>query len=119
VAARARTDLPFNCRIGQVFIVLHIFGLYGRLVGDDDPGAGGKGKPVRAAQVGRNALFQEFRLDRGEQAEFVGLGQARGIDREEDVGRAVGALVADALQQFVFLASMRLILMPVCFVKLA
>jgi hypothetical protein len=63
-----------------------------------------KANQFGAAQMGRNALFQQLGLDRREQAELVGLGQARRIDGDEDVGRAVGALVADALQQFVFLA---------------
>jgi hypothetical protein len=46
---------------------------------------------------------RSFRLDRSEQAQFVGLGEARRIHREEDVGRAVRTFVADALKQFVFL----------------
>ena len=32
------------------------------------------------------------------------LGQTRGVDGQENIGRAVAALVFDALQQFVFLA---------------
>jgi hypothetical protein len=102
--ARAHADLALQLRPGKVLIVLHVFGPLRRLVGRRSPGRGWKRRtsPV-AAQVGRNPLFQEFRFDRGKQADLVGLGEARGIDRDEHVGRAVGPLVADAFQEFVLL----------------
>ena len=34
----------------------------------------------------------------------MGLGQAGGVDGEEDIGRAVGAFVLQAFEQLVFLA---------------
>ena len=54
--------------------------------------------------MGGDAAFEQLGLARGEQAEFVRLGQAGSVDGEEDVGRAVGAFVLQPLEQFVFLA---------------
>jgi len=52
----------------------------------------------------RDARIENLRGDRREDAEFVRLGQPRGVDRQENVGRAVAALVPDPLEQFIFLA---------------
>ena len=106
VGMRARThaDLSFHFRAGEILVVLDIRRIHCRLVENNHPGAGGEGKPVRRTQVRRNALFQQFRFHRREQAEGIGLRQAGRVHRDEHVGRAVGALVLDTLEQLIFLA---------------
>jgi len=104
VGAGAGAHLALELGVGQVVVVLHVLGLHGALVIDDDPGPGGEGEPVVGAQIGRDTGFEDLGLDRGEQAQFVGQGQAGGVHRQQHVGGAVGAFVLDALQQFLFLA---------------
>ena len=50
-----------------------------------------------------DARLEFGRLHRREDAEFVGLGEARCVDRDEDVGGAVCTFGTDALEEFVFL----------------
>jgi len=104
VRTRTRAQLALEVRVGQVVVGPDLFRLDGGLVVDDDPRPPGEGEPVFGAQVGGNPGIENLRIDRREQPQFVGLGQARGIDRQEDIGRAVAALVPDAFEEFIFLA---------------
>jgi hypothetical protein len=61
-------------------------------------------QPVRRAQVRRNPRLERLRLRRLEQAGLVGDLQARGVDRDQDVGRTARALALDPLDQLVLAA---------------
>ena len=102
--ARAHADLALQRRVGEVLVVQDLLALESDLVVDDDAGAGRERVPVRRAQRGRHTRFQRGGLDRLEQAELVGDLQPRGVHRDQQVGGAGRAFVADALDQLVFLA---------------
>ena len=100
----ARTHQALQFGIGEVGVVLHVFGLDAILGINDDPRPGREGEPVVSAQVRRNARFQHLRCYRLEEAQFVRVGEARGIDGDQHVRRTVRTFVFDAFDQFLILA---------------
>ena len=104
MGAGAAAQLALEFGVGERFVAGDVLGLERVAVVDDDAGARREGKPGVGAQVRRNTAFQHFRFHRREEAERVGNGQPGSIDGDENVRRAVGALVADALHQLVLLA---------------
>jgi hypothetical protein len=97
--AHADTVVPF--RVGERFVAAHLFGLHFRLVVGDDPGAHGEAEPLAAglAEACGNARVEHRGLHRLEQTELLHPPQAAGVDRDEHVGRAARAFVADALDE--------------------
>ena len=71
------------------------------------------------SQVGGDALLERLRLHRLEQARLVGDLEARRVDGDQHVGGAARAFVLDPLESSSSRPSIRLIWMPVSFVKLA
>ena len=125
---RAHANAPVPFRVGEILVRLEFSGPDLCLVVGDDPGARRKAEPlaaglaqvfgnsllqrgreaepvaVRVAVVGRNARLQHARLERCEHARLLGPPQPADVDGDEHIGRAIGALAPDALQQRVFLA---------------
>ncbi|MNT30448.1 hypothetical protein D3C72_1662430 [compost metagenome] len=106
MAAGTRADLALPLGVGQVFIAGDIAGLDRGLVVGDHAAARREAEPlaIGIAVVGGDARFKHLGLDRREHAGLLGPPQPADIDGDEHVGRAVGAFIADALQQRVFLA---------------
>lgn len=104
VAAGAGAHLALQGRVGQVFVVAHLVGRHAELVVNDDPGAGREREPAVGVQVVGDRRLEGVGLHRCEHPGRVGGGEAGGVDGDEHVGGAVGALVADALEKLVFLA---------------
>ena len=98
----ARADAALELRVGQFFVGVHLVRLHLRLVVDDEARALREPEPatVVRAQVGRNALVQHLRVDRLEQAIDLRPPQARGIDQQDHIGRAVRAFGLQPLHQW-------------------
>ena len=99
----AAAQLSLEPRIGEILVTGDVRCPDARLVVEDDPRPCRKREPVGSAEVGGNASLEHPGFYRGEQAEVVGHGQTRRVDRDEDVGRTLPTFVAQAFQQFVLL----------------
>ena len=117
VRARARAELALELRTGQIGIAADLTGLDLELVVDDDARAGREGEPVVGAQVGRYAAFEDFDLTGANRPSSCACASRAASTVSSSVGWTAIAFVAQALEQFLLLPSIRLILMPVCLVK--
>ncbi len=99
VASRTGANASLVFRVGKIFVTGYFPRLDDRFVVHDDAGAARKSEPVAlgVAVIGRDARFEYLRLDRHKEAELLGTPQAANVPRDENVGRAVDAFVADAL----------------------
>ena len=104
MTARPHADLAPECRHGQIGIGLNLLAFDRCLVVDNHPSAGRKRVPGWRAQRGGDALVQQLAADGLEQTQAVGHLEAGRVHRDQQIGRAGLALVADALDQFLFLA---------------
>ena len=94
-------DLALMRRIGKVGIAGELLGLAGFLVVDDHPRALGQAEPqtVRMTQIGRNAVGEDIGLDAVQNSRFLGAPEPAGIDRDQDIGRAVFPFADNPLDQ--------------------
>ena len=106
MAGAADADLPLEARIGQILVARQPFRGAALAVVHHDAGALGDGEPhaLRVAQPGGDPRLDHAGAEGRQHAGIGGPGQPGGIDGDEDIGRAVGALVADALDQLVGIA---------------
>jgi hypothetical protein len=104
MGTRARADLALQSRVGKIAVILQLLGLDGTFGVDDDARAEGKREPVIGTQMRGNAGFEQRRAQRCKQPHLVCCRQTRGIDRQQDIRRTVGTLVANPFEQLVFLA---------------
>ena len=101
VAARARADLSFPARVGELLVGRDLARFHLRLVVGDHARAHREAEPVarRVAEARRDAAVEHRGLHRLEETELVGAPEPAGVDRDQHVGRAARAFVADALDQ--------------------
>ncbi|MCY1303884.1 hypothetical protein D9M70_536120 [compost metagenome] len=100
VLAVAGADLALPLRIGKFFIGDVVLG--DAVLGSvDDAAARGEAEPVavRIAEMCRDVLADRLVDDRLGDACVLGFGQAADVDRQDHVGRRVGAFGLDALDE--------------------
>ena len=97
---------PCHFGVGEILVGLDLALLHPVLGVDDDPQPLADAEPeaVRMAQAGRNALVQNRRRDRLQDAGLLGAPEPAGIDRDQEIGGAVPALGLDPLDQLIGVA---------------